>query len=134
MKKKSVWMLPAVGIAVVLALAGCGPRTADIETTMTDFKFEPDSWSVPAGATVNLTLTNNGTQEHEWVLMKLDTEVSIPFDANDEDNVFWEGEVEPGSTGTFTFTAPDEPGEYQIACGTPAHAEQGMLGTLTVTR
>jgi plastocyanin len=115
-----------------LALAGCGPRTANLEVTTTDFEFTPDSWEVPAGAEVNITMTNEGTLEHEWVIMNLGTEATAPFDEDDEPNVFWEGEVEPGESETFTFTAPTEPGEYQIVCGTATHLENGMVGTLLV--
>lgn len=127
-------MILMLTLVLVLALASCGPRVADIEADMSDFEFNPDSWEVPAGATVNLTLNNIGTQDHEWVLMVLGAEATIPFDEDDEPNVFWEGEAEPGETMTFTFTAPEEPGEYQIVCGEPAHMEQGMIGTLFVTR
>jgi uncharacterized cupredoxin-like copper-binding protein len=115
-----------------LLLAGCGPRTASLSVELTDFKFTPDAWEVPAGAEVTLTMTNNGTQEHEWVIVKQGEEITIPFDDDDEEKVFWEAETQPGETGEFTFTAPTEPGDYTIVCGTPAHLEQGMQGTLRV--
>jgi uncharacterized cupredoxin-like copper-binding protein len=123
-----------LGLAVfaVVSLSSCGPRTTDIDVIFTDFAFTPDSWEVPAGGTVNITMTNAGTQEHEWVIMILGTEASPPFSEDDEGNIFWEGEVQPGESETFTFTAPAEAGEYQIVCGTPDHLEQGMKGTLLV--
>jgi uncharacterized cupredoxin-like copper-binding protein len=49
-----------------------------------------------------------------------------------EENVYWEEEVDAGESATFTFTAPEEPGEYQIICAIPGHLEAGMQGTLTV--
>ena len=57
---------------------------------------------------------------------------SDPFDDDDEEKVFWEIEAGPGGTKTETFTAPSEAGTYAIVCGTPAHLEHGMSGTLIV--
>jgi plastocyanin len=117
----------------VLALSACGASGPDkISVTTTDFKFEPTSWTVTAGNEVELTLTNDGTLEHEWVIIKQGMEVTIPFDEDDEDKVYWEMEAQPGETKTETFTAPSEAGTYTVVCGIPAHLEQGMTGTLIV--
>ncbi len=133
MSHRGVLFVLTVGVAGLM-LASCGPRTATLEVEMTDYHFTPDSWEVPAGSEVTITMTNNGTLEHEWVIMKKGTEATAPFDDDDEPNVFWEGEVEPGESETFTFTAPTEEGEYQVVCGVPPHLEEGMIGTLLVTR
>jgi plastocyanin len=125
-----------IGLTVVIfsiVLIGCGSQKISIAADMRDFSYQQPEWTVPASSEVTLTLANTGTQEHEWVIMKAGAEVSIPFNNDDEANVFWEGEVEPGEEGTFTFTAPSTPGEYQIVCGEPSHIEQGMIGKLIVT-
>jgi uncharacterized cupredoxin-like copper-binding protein len=119
-------------VLLALALAACSPKVTSIEATMTDFKFTPDQWEVAAGGEVSLTLINEGTQEHEYVIMILGKDATVPFDDDDEGNIFWEHELQPGETGTVTFTAPSEPGEYHIVCGTAGHLEAGMRGTLTV--
>lgn len=116
----------------LLLLAACASGPEKISVTTTEFKFEPMTWTVSAGKEVELTIKNDGSLEHEWVLIKKGQEVTLPFDADDEDKVFWEMEAAPGETKTETFTAPSEPGTYNIVCGTPAHLEQGMKGTLTV--
>jgi len=117
----------------VFALSACGASGPEkISVTTTDFKFEPTSWTVSAGNEVELTLTNDGTLEHEWVIIKQGMEVTIPFDEDDEDKVYWEMEAQPGETNTETFTAPTEAGTYTVVCGIPAHLEQGMTGTLIV--
>ncbi len=66
------------------------------------------------------------------MIVKPGEEITLPFDEDDESKVFWEAEVQPGETQTFTFTAPEEPGDYTIVCGLPAHLEQGMQGVLQV--
>jgi uncharacterized cupredoxin-like copper-binding protein len=121
---------------VALGLTGCGPKQATLTVEMKDFAYVPNQWSVPAGAQVTLNVKNSGTQIHEWVIMKKGDKAVSPWDSHpeNENNIFWElDDVEAGNAKTATFTAPTEPGDYQIVCGTPAHIEQGMVGTLTVT-
>jgi plastocyanin len=118
------------GMLILSACAPSGPEK--ISVTSTDFKFDPMTWTVSAGKEVELTIINDGTLEHEWVLVKKGMEITIPFDADDEDKVFWEMEAASGETKTETFTAPSEPGTYTIVCGTAGHLEQGMSGTLII--
>jgi uncharacterized cupredoxin-like copper-binding protein len=115
-----------------LFLSACGPKRATIETVMSDFEFTPNTWEVPAGVEVTLKLKNEGTLEHEYVLLLLGQDATLPFDADDEPKVYWEHELAAGENVTVTFTAPAEPGTYNIVCGTPGHLEQGMRGTLVV--
>jgi plastocyanin len=119
-----------LGALILTACGASGPEK--ISVTTTDFKFDPTSWTVSAGKQVELTLKNDGALDHEWVIIKKGMEVTIPFDDDDEEKVFWEMEAGAGETKTETFTAPSEAGTYTIVCGTPAHLEQGMSGTLTV--
>ncbi|MEW6241817.1 MAG: plastocyanin/azurin family copper-binding protein, partial [Chloroflexota bacterium] len=75
---------------------------------------------------------NSGAVVHEFVIMKLGTTVGEDFGDEDEENIYWEVEVGPGESATATFTAPGEPGEYQLVCGTAGHFIAGMVGSLTV--
>jgi len=117
-----------------LALASCvsaGPTTT-IEVTMTDFQFQPSQFTVPAGQEITLRSTNNGAVVHNFVLMKLGTNAGPFFDDEDVPNVFWEVEIQPGGSVDTSFTAPTEPGEYEVICRTEGHIASGMTAKLIV--
>jgi uncharacterized cupredoxin-like copper-binding protein len=124
-------------LAVLLfSLTGCGggatSYSTSLEVEMKEFMFEPTDFTVPAGKEISIQLVNDGAIKHEFVIMKLGTEVSVPFGDDDEGNIYWEHEVDAGKTETVTFTAPSEPGEYQVICGISGHMEAGMVAKLTV--
>jgi len=64
--------------------------------------------------------------------MKFGTKVGKDFGHADEANIYWEMEVDAGGSATATFTAPSEPGEYQVVCGIAGHYMAGMVATLVV--
>lgn len=119
-------------LSLSLLLTACGGGTT-LNVTITDFTYDQPTYTVPAGAKVTLNATNKGTVEHEFAIMKLGTSVTPPFGDKDEGNIFWElDEIEAGSTKSATFTAPTEPGTYEIVCGLEAHIEKGMVASLIV--
>jgi uncharacterized cupredoxin-like copper-binding protein len=87
---------------------------------------------VPAGQEITLNSSNNGAVVHNFVIMKLGTSAGAMFDEEDIPNVYWEVELQPGGTVNTSFTAPAEPGEYEVVCRTEGHIASGMTGTLTV--
>jgi len=116
-----------------LLLSACGGGGTNVNVTVTDFAYDPSTITVSAGDTINLHVTNKGAVEHEFAIMKLDTSVTPPFGDKDEGNIFWElDEIQSGMTKSDTFTAPSEPGEYEIVCGLAGHIENGMVGKLIV--
>ena len=100
--------------------------------TTTGFQFVPNSWTVHSGQHVTLSITNMTVQEHEWVLLKPGTTITLPFGEDDEQKVYWEIEAKAGEIKEGTFVAPLEPGTYDIICGKPRHIERGMKATLIV--
>jgi uncharacterized cupredoxin-like copper-binding protein len=125
--------------AVLLASTGCGgdgdgggggEAATELEVIATDYAFDPESWTVPTGETITVTLVNEGEEPHEWVLIEQGTTLESSPDFT-EDMVVWEIEAEPGGTESGEFTAP-ETGSYQIVCAIPGHLEAGMEGTLEV--
>jgi uncharacterized cupredoxin-like copper-binding protein len=123
------WRLAAVGLLVWL-LAACGgsdggcantggpPADHTVKMTMLDtMKFVPDSFTVKAGQTVCVDLTNMGVLIHDFVIRE-----------GGETRV----ELSGGKQGLVVFTAPPVPGEYEFACIVPGHQEAGMKGVMRV--
>ncbi|MEW5828052.1 MAG: cupredoxin domain-containing protein [Chloroflexota bacterium] len=132
MKKFSVLMVLVLAMSLVLTACGGSKATTTPKVDMVDFAFEPTDLTVPAGQEITMTLVNNGAVEHEYVIMKFGQTIGDDFGDEDEENIYWEAEVEAGQTDTVTFTAPTEPGEYQVVCGIEGHFVAGMVAKLIV--
>lgn len=116
---------------IVTACGGNRPSTK-LKVDMVEFIFTPAEFVIPAGQEITITAVNNGAVIHEFVIMNFGQTIGEDFGDEDEGNIYWEVEAEPGKTVTATFTAPTEPGEYQVVCGTEGHFIAGMVGKLTV--
>jgi len=122
-------------LVICLLLASCGGAASNstkINVTMTDFQFTPNQFTVLAGKEISFTSTNTGAVAHNFVIMKRGTTVGTEFTAEDEANIYWQAGLFPGDSVETSFTAPSEPGEYEVVCRTPGHLQAGMLGKLTV--
>lgn len=120
-------------LVLSLTLTACGSGGVTLNVTATDEGYDSKTYTVPAGAQVTLNMTNNGVLEHEFAILKKGEHVTPPFGEKDEDKILWELDgVEAGQTKSDTFTAPTEPGEYDVICGIPGHIEKGMTATLVV--
>lgn len=131
---KKVLIIVAMVFALSLTLTACGGggSTTNLSVDMVEFMFTPAEYTVPAGQEISLELTNNGAVTHDFIIMKLGIDVGQDFGEEDEPNIYWKAEQGPGTAGSFTFTAPSEPGEYQVICGVPGHYLAGMVGKLKV--
>jgi uncharacterized cupredoxin-like copper-binding protein len=79
--------------------------------------FEPNVISVRAGQPVELTLTNDGTSDHDFTLSE-----GVPQPV--------QVVVKGGQSAMSTFTL-DQPGTYSFTCAQFGHAGAGMRGTIT---
>jgi len=132
MNKKVVLFLMMILVWAVSACGKSGPST-NLSFTMNDFSFDPNEFTVPAGKEITVHVTHHGSMEHNFIIMKLGLEAGEMFDDADQGNVFWEIDLQPGDSETVVFTAPEQPGTYQIICGMPGHLQSGMIGKLIVT-
>jgi uncharacterized cupredoxin-like copper-binding protein len=121
-------------MAFVLAACGQSGPSTRLSFTMTDFAFDPNEFTIPAGEEITLRVTHHGTMEHNFIIMRYGMDAGETFDETDQANVYWKVSLQPGESETITFTAPEQPGTYQVICGMPGHLQSGMIGKLIVTQ
>lgn len=132
-----------LGISILVGsafLGGCASGETAVEESsgsssvtgeVKEWEVAVDKDSVPAGE-VTFTITNNGTMEHEFLVVKTDlADGEIPVDGDhfsenlDSISVIDEiGEFAAGTTEALTVSL--EPGNYQLLCNIPAHYSAGM--------
>jgi uncharacterized cupredoxin-like copper-binding protein len=122
----------SVLLSFLLYSCGASGPTTTIDVTMADFQFQPNQFTIPAGQEIAFNSTNTGAVVHNFVIMKLGTSAGDMFDEEDIPNVYWEVEIQPGGSVNTSFSAPTEPGEYEVVCRTEGHIVSGMIARLTV--
>lgn len=130
--KRTIIVAAFLGSLILTSCGAGGGATTTINVTMTDFQFQPNQFTIPAGQEITFNSTNTGAVVHNFVIMKLGTSAGPMFDDEDLPNVYWQVELRPGATLDTTFTAPTEPGEYEVVCKTEGHIASGMTAKLTV--
>jgi len=117
--------LAVVGCALLLMACGGGAGATQpagsTKITMTDFRFDPASPSLPAGKAV-FFLVNSGSSGHDLVITR---------DKAGSEVVAKSSLVAGGETAVFTVDNL-APGTYFLRCDLPGHADSGMVGTLTI--
>jgi uncharacterized cupredoxin-like copper-binding protein len=91
------------------------PGAPEVEILARDFTFSPTEVAVPAGATVNLVLMNDGDLAHD---------ITIPA-------VGFRVAALPGTRVSASLTAG--PGEYEFFCSVAGHRDAGMEGVIVAT-
>ena len=133
---RQLCVLVTLGLSVVLTACGgasaSGPKTPVVGTpgavtsagaqqlimhSFDAMQFEPNVITVRAGQPVELTLQNDGSNDHDFMLSD---GVAQPVTIV----------VKGGQSGTSTFTL-DKPGTYTFICSQFGHAGAGMQGTIT---
>jgi manganese oxidase len=95
------------------ATPGANGGTASVE--LTEFALTPAALTVPAGG--SLEVTNSGTAAHNLTVSGTDIASS---------------DLAAGESETLDLSSL-EPGEYEVICAIPGHADAGMKGTLTIS-
>ncbi|MCI0549705.1 MAG: cupredoxin domain-containing protein [Anaerolineae bacterium] len=130
--KRSLYLLIVLLTLIIASCGGAGPTTT-LNVTMTDFQFTPNQFTVPAGQEITLNVTNTGAVVHNFIIMNLGTTAGATYEEDDDANVYWqERDIQSGGDFSVTFTAPTEPGEYEVVCRTEGHIASGMVGKLIV--
>ncbi len=124
------WTRVGMGIWLVLAvvLSACGgggggaAGPGGLVLEMGDLYFKPNTLTAKPGQTLQITLDNRGSLEHNFVL----------YDADGQTVLFEKDAIQPGQKVNISLKAPEKAGTYQYVCTVPGHKEGGMVGTLTV--
>jgi uncharacterized cupredoxin-like copper-binding protein len=85
-----------------------------IGVSLTEFAITPSAISAPRDGT--LTITNNGTVEHNFAIKDTDKKTSM---------------ISPGSSATLDLSGL-KAGQYVVYCQVPGHEGSGMKGTLSI--
>ncbi len=129
---RNALLLTAVLLAAAAAVFAIEIRGADaatrVDLTLTEYKINMTSATVPAGVPVTFAATNKGQTMHEVVLEKVGA-VDQPLEINGGEAEI--ANIAPGETKSATWTIT-QPGVYQLACHVPGHFEAGMVQQFTV--
>ncbi len=108
---------------VVSGSGGSATRVVDrtVELKGVDYAFTGlEGLSAKAGETIEFTMVNDGTVEHEFEVLLPDGEALGEI-----------GPTKPHQGGKVTLTF-DKPGTYRFVCGIDDHERRGMAGTFVV--
>ena len=113
-------LLASLALSIVLSRPAAAQATATINMVErgSQFLFEPDQLTVPAGE-VRLTFQNTGQRNHNFV-------VRLPS------GVQRTPDIAGGRSHEQAFTFPAA-GTYEAICDLPTHEQRGMKMTITVT-
>ncbi len=140
-----VGVLPALGVPPSRAAAAGSNASFSLVASQTAANAEMNyngaakgglTITVPVGATVTLTLSNNGTLPHSMEVISYTT--TLPAAATS--TPAFPGAlmknaqvgITKGQTATVQFTA-SKAGKYLLICGFPGHALLGMYGNFEVS-
>jgi plastocyanin len=98
------------------ASGGDEDASGAIEVGMEEYEFIPSDVSAAGGDTV--TASNDGQTVHNLTVLDGDEELGATED------------VDPGQSGELQVDF--DPGDYEMICTIPGHADLGMEGTFTV--
>jgi manganese oxidase len=108
-------VLAAVGLVIKSDGDDDVATTSIVSVELTEFTITPSAVQVPAGG--SLKVTNIGAAAHNVTVTGTDVATA---------------ELAAGESEELDLSSL-EPGEYEILCSIPGHAESGMTGALTIT-
>jgi uncharacterized cupredoxin-like copper-binding protein len=129
--------------AALLAACSSSPQPLEVSLQAMDFRYEPASIQVMASQQLTITMDNQGTLEHNFVIQEIPVEVSAAesgtggagmaghaMDVMEVEPAVHMGAM-PGMSSSITLV-PTKPGTYEFFCAVTGHKEAGMVGALIV--
>lgn len=135
-------LLGAMALVVSACSAGPSPAASageasgqSVAITLSEFEITTSATSVPAG-TVRFEITNSGTVEHEFLVVRTDVAAAdLPVTDSDvpEEDLEVVNEVEHIAPGTEAALELDlAAGHYVLICNLPGHYDGGMSADFAV--
>jgi uncharacterized cupredoxin-like copper-binding protein len=110
-----------------------------IDVSPTSMSLVPSAKSASAG-TITFVVTNNGTREHEFLVLETDIPATdLPVMSNDRVDEEGEGVENLGEIGsvkvgeTKTLELDLDAGHYDLICNLVGHVRMGMVSDFDVT-
>ncbi|NGP88787.1 plastocyanin/azurin family copper-binding protein [Fodinibius halophilus] len=147
--KRILPVLLIMFMAQVVMANDTAPKVIEMDGT-NQMKFTVTNIEAQPGQEITVKLTTvsdfpKAAMAHNFVLLTADADVTavarasakasdneyIPADMKDQ-IIAYTGLAGGGETVEVTFTAPEEPGDYEYICSFPGHFAGGMKGVLTV--
>ena len=125
--KRVITIYGLIAVAVLASLlAFSGARAAapqSITISEVEFKLTPNTFTVEAGQPVQVTVTNNGTIQHN---------LAFQLPSKNIEKTLFATNLNPGETRMVEFTFTDA-GDWVVFCPIPGHEAAGMKGVVHVT-
>ncbi|MSQ10530.1 MAG: hypothetical protein EXR52_05930 [Dehalococcoidia bacterium] len=107
--------------------SAAGGGATEVKVKLSEFKYEGMPAQLKAGQAYKFVLTNAGTVEHEFSVVKRGNKDHGGALAAVEAK-----ELQPGKSVTKEFTF-NQKGDFEVACHVPAHYEAGMKMAITIS-
>ncbi len=116
-------LLAIAGLAMLLAIPALAlaQTSQQVNISLKEFMINPPKITVTQGQSVQFTVTNNGTEEHNFTVESKQGDEEKLFDMN----------LKPSETRTAEYTFPTA-GDWEMYCPLEDHKDHGMKGDLEV--
>ena len=137
-------LVPTLALVAAGIVAGaCGSdgesgsdATRTIDVDMVDIAFEPDTLDVKKGETVTFRFKNEGKVAHDAFIGDTEAQAEHEEEMGDEKGHHADEEdavtVDPGKTGSLTYTFDGDGDSIEIGCHQPGHYAAGMRLKISV--
>lgn len=122
-----------IASVMALGLSACGPSPpVEVDVTLADFEIVASQTDFKAGQTYQFVISNEGTLNHEFMVMEPLAMDSMGMSMAEMDEMALlmveQEELSPGETVTveYTFPASTSGDDLEFACHVEGHYEQGM--------
>ena len=134
MRKLSLGILVAAAVAIALGVSSSGAVTVRplVAVQVDEFSVFPQTQGAPAGK-VRFVVTNIGTIEHEFVVIKTNKPAGNLLKGKEADETGAVGELDGVKAGNARVLVLNLPrGHFALICNLPGHYKTGQFADFYV--